>query len=165
MNWLDIVLLLILVAGLGKGLYDGFVKQITAFIALLFAFFFAGEIAIPAREFLIAHLTGNAIAPTIMSGVCYVLAFVLIIVVITLLGKLIGVAIKMTPAKPLDILLGGLFGLFVWALSLSIVINVISVFDTRSWLISPTAQEKSQLYTPVKSIVPTVYPKLKNYFN
>ncbi|MDR2844126.1 MAG: CvpA family protein [Candidatus Symbiothrix sp.] len=164
MNWLDILIIICMAAGLIKGLFDGFVKRAVSFIALIAAIFLAGQIAVPSRNFLLNHVTGNAVSPLIISGICYVLAFVLIIVLITLLGKLISLAIKMTPARPLDILLGGLLGCFIWILSLSILFNVFSVFDVNAMLLSQSTQEKSILYSKVKGVVPTVYPLLKDYF-
>jgi membrane protein required for colicin V production len=163
-NWLDLVILVCIAVGLIKGLLDGFVKQIVSFIALVAAIFFSGQIAVPVRNFVLTHLAGDSVSPQIVSGFCYVMVFVLIIFVIVLFGKIVDVAIKMTPAKPLNILLGGLFGTFIWVLSLSILFNIFSVFDSGSTILSKQTQEKSVFYYQVKNVVPTVYPMMKNYF-
>ncbi|MDR1682712.1 MAG: CvpA family protein [Candidatus Symbiothrix sp.] len=161
---LDIVIGICLLAGLIIGMWKGFVEQLFSFIALAAAIFFAGQIAVPVRLFLIQHVTGNGFSQPILSGICYLLAFTSIILLIALLGKLVSFAIKKTPAKPLNLLLGGVFGLFVWAVSLSIFMNILASFDYNSLLISKEMQEKSALYQPVKSIVPTIYPLLSDYF-
>jgi membrane protein required for colicin V production len=100
----------------------------------------------------------------ILSALCYIFAFVLIILVIVFLGKIVNIAIKMTPAKFLNILLGGLFGALVWIFSLSIVFNLLYIFDSQSMLISRQTQSRSILYDGVKAVVPTVYPFMKEYF-
>lgn len=164
MNWLDIVILICLVAGLIIGLWKGFVEQLFAFIALVVAVFFAGQLAVPLRAFLIAHVTGKDFSVPILSGICYLLAFILIIILIAVLGKIVSFAIKKTLVKPLNSLLGALFGLFIWAISLSIFFNLLSSFDYNSMLISKQTQAKSIMYSPVKGIVPAVYPKLSDYF-
>jgi membrane protein required for colicin V production len=164
MSWLDILIVVCVAIGLVKGLLDGFIKQVVSFIALVAAIFFSGQIAVPVRHFLLSHVTGDSVSPQIVSGICYVLAFVLIILIIVLFGRIVDVAIKMTPAKPLNILLGGLFGTFIWILSLSILFNVFAVFDTGSTILSKSTQDQSVLYHKVKNVVPTVYPILKNYF-
>jgi membrane protein required for colicin V production len=165
MNGLDIVLLICLAVGLIKGLKDGFVKQMVSLIALILAIVFAGQISIFVRGFLLQYAAGHTLSPQILTALCYILAFVLIIIAISLVGKVIDVAIKLTPAKPLNILLGGLFGVFIWTLSLSILLNLFAVFDPGSTLISKRLQESSLLYNPVKTLLPTVYPVWKNLFS
>ena len=164
MNWLDIVILICLATGLIIGIWKGFVEQLFSFIALVAAVFFAGQVAVPLRSFLIEHVTGKDFSIYILSGICYLLAFVLIILLITVLGKVVSFAIKKTPAKPLNNILGGLFGLFIWTVSLSIFFNLLASFDYNSMLISKQMQAKSTLYSSVKDVVPMVYPKLSDYF-
>ena len=165
LNWLDIVIIICVAVGLIKGLRDGFVKQLMSFIALVLAIFFAGKIAIPLRDFVLRFITGNDIYIPIVSAVCYIVAFILILLLINLLGKLVSLAIKMTPARPLDILLGGIFGMFIWILSLSILLNIFSALDANATIIPKTTQTKSIFYERVKKVVPTVYPVLKDYFH
>jgi membrane protein required for colicin V production len=163
MNWLDLVIIACVVAGLIKGLKDGFVKQAISFLALIAAIFFAGKAAVALRGFLQRFFSSDLPSP-LLTGICYLLAFGLIITVIVLLGKLIELVLKMTPAKPLNILLGGLFGMFIWILSLSILFNIFAVFDYGSKIISKPTQEKSIFYDRTKEIVPLIYPFLKHYF-
>jgi membrane protein required for colicin V production len=164
MNWLDWVIIVCIVAGLIKGLSDGFIRQLVSLIALILAIVFAGKVAVPVRHFIEQHVTDGAISPQILTAICYIIAFVLIILAISLLGRIIDIAIKLTPAKPLNMILGGLFGVFIWALSLSIVFNLLTVFDSSSSLLSKQTQEKSKLYRPVKTVLPTLYPVWKNLF-
>ena len=163
MNWLDWVIIVCLATGLIKGLRDGLIKQAVSLLALIIAVVFAGQISVPVRTFLMQHLTGDA-SPQIITALCYVIAFVLIIVAIILLGKIVDVAIKLTPAKPLNMLLGGLFGVFIWTLSLSIVFNLFAVFDSNSTTLPTPTKEKSVFYQPVKQILPMIYPVWKRLF-
>jgi len=164
MNWLDFVIIGVVIVGLIKGFSDGLVKQVIALVALIAAIFFAGKIAVVLRGFLLSFFSSDIPSP-LLTGICYLLAFSLIIIGIVLLGKLVDLAVKMTPAKPLNLLLGGLFGVLIWALSLSIVFNVFAVFDSNSKIISKETQEKSILYERTKDIVPSIYPFLKHYFS
>ena len=164
MNWLDIVIIVCPATGLLKGLKDGFIKQAVSLVALIIAIIFAGKISVPVRIFLMQHIIGDAISPQIITALCYIIAFVLIIVIIHLAGKLVNFAIKLTPAKPLNILLGGLFGVFIWTLSLSIVLNLFAVFDSGSTIISKQAQDQSTLYYPIRGILPMILPVWKQLF-
>ncbi|GHT10710.1 hypothetical protein FACS189415_4680 [Bacteroidia bacterium] len=164
MNWLDIVIIVCVAIGLIKGLFDGFVKQAVSFVALIAAIFFAGQLAKLMRDYLIHFDFFATMSSGIFSAVCYILTFSLIIIVIVLLGKVVDVAIKMTPAKPLNVLLGGLFGILIWLFTLSILFNILFAFDSQSKLIPKQVQEKSILYNSVRTIVPTLYPFIKEYF-
>ena len=164
MNWLDIVIIVCLATGLIKGLKDGLIKQAASLIALIIAVIFAGQVSVPVQGFLMQHFTGSAVSTQIITALCYIIAFVLIIVVIHLIGKLVSFAIKLTPAKPLNILLGGLFGIFIWTLSLSVVLNLFAVFDSNSTIISQQAQENSVLYYPIRQVLPMILPVWKQLF-
>jgi membrane protein required for colicin V production len=153
------------VAGLIKGLMDGFVKQLALFVALAVAIYFAGALAVPMRLFVLKGLGMQTLPLPLMTGLCYTLSFAVIVFIIVLLGKFIDLALKMTPAKPLNIIFGGAFGICVAILSLSLVLNVLTAFDSKSTIISKQAQEKSRLYEKTKDIVPKVYPEVRRYFN
>jgi membrane protein required for colicin V production len=163
-NWLDIVIIVGIAIGFIKGLFDGFIKQVVSFLALALAIFFAGQLARFLCEWALYLDVFASMTPGILHAVCYIIAFVAIIIVIVLLGRIVNIAIKMTPAKLLNTLLGGLFGALVWIFSLSIVFNLLFVFDSQSWLISKQTQSKSVLYDGVKAVVPTVYPFMKEFF-
>jgi membrane protein required for colicin V production len=164
MNWLDIVIIICVATGLIKGLFAGFIKQVVSFLALILAIFFAGQLALFLRTSSQHVDAFSSMNQALLSAICYILAFALIIILIVLLGRIINIAIKMTPAKWLNILLGGLFGALIWIVSLSIAFNLLYVFDFQSQIIKKETQEKSILYENVKSVVPTIYPFIREYF-
>jgi membrane protein required for colicin V production len=164
MNWLDIVIIVCVSVGLIKGLFAGFIKQVVSFLALIAAIFFAGQVALVLRALSLHVDAFSSMNQVLLNAICYALAFSLIIILIVLLGRIINIAIKMTPAKWLNTLLGGLFGALIWIFSLSIACNLLYVFDLQSQIIKKETQEKSILYEQVKSVVPTVYPFIREYF-
>ncbi|MDR2085608.1 MAG: CvpA family protein [Dysgonamonadaceae bacterium] len=164
MNWLDIVIIVCIAIGLIKGLFEGFIKQAVSFLALIAAIFFSGQLAVFLRNFSRQLDVFSSMNQALLSAICYIFAFVLIIIVIVLLGRIVHIAIKMTPAKWLNVLLGGLFGALIWLFSLSIVFNLLYIFDFQSGIIKKETQEKSIFYENVKSVVPTVYPFIREYF-
>ena len=160
MNWLDLTIIVCIAIGLVKGLFDGFVKQAVSFIALIAAIFFAGQLADWMRSLLRGIEFLGSLDPGILTAVCYILSFSLIIIAIVLLGKIVNVAIKMTPAKFLNYLLGGLFGILIGSISLSILINVLEAFD----IVPAQVRNQSVLYNSLREVVPTIYPIIKEYF-
>lgn len=164
MNWLDIVIIICMGIGCVTGLFDGFVRQVVSFIGLLAAIFFAKQVATPIRGFLGQFEFFSSMDGAILMGICYVLSFILIIVAIAFIGSLIHFAVKKTPARALNCILGGLFGWLIWTFSLSILLNLEAVFDKQELLINKQTKNSSVLYTKVVSVVPTIYPFFKGYF-
>jgi hypothetical protein len=76
----------------------------------------------------------------------------------------VDIAIKMTPAKMLNSLLGGIFGILIGLFSLSVLFNLIVVFDPQSHLLSQETQNNSILFKSVKSVVSIIYPFITEYF-
>ncbi len=166
MNWLDIVIIVCVAIGLIKGLFDGLIKQVISLLALIIAILFAGVLAEPVRNFLLDQPTiANAMPVFVITGICYIIAFSLIVLAIYGLGKLVEVAIKVTPAKTLNYILGGFFGALSGILALSLAFNLLTVFDPNYKIISKQTRTESVLFNTVNSMVPTLYPYIKNYLN
>ena len=160
MNWLDLTIVVCITIGLVKGLFDGFIKQAVSFMALIAAIFFAGQLAGWTRSLLRGIEFLGGLDPGILTAVCYILSFALIIIAIVFLGRIVDIAIKMTPAKFLNYLLGSLFGMLMGVVSLSILINVLEAFD----VVPAQVRNQSVLYGNVREVVPTIYPIIKEYF-
>lgn len=163
MNWIDIVISVCVLIGVIKGLIDGFISQIVALLALTGGILFAGLVAKPIKD-LFLLLPEKSIAPEIINGISYVLAFILIMAIILLLGKVVNIVVNFTPAVIINKLAGVLIGACLWLFSLSLILNIIETFDIHSSLITKGIKQKSYFYEPVKSLVPTVYPLVKDYF-
>jgi len=155
MNWLDITLLCLVGLGLIKGLFDGFIKQTVALVALIAGIFFCGKVAVWLREYLIEQ---NWLPEEWITIVSYALGFLLIIVVLLLAGDLVNRLINATPLGILNHLLGGIFGLLVMTLFLSLLLNFLESVDKGSAIIHNETKIESRFYYPVKEILPTIFP-------
>jgi len=166
MVWLDIVVLICLGFGLIKGLFDGLVRQLIAVVALFLAFVFSGAAAGYIRNFAVETMHWTAINDSPVVGpVCYIIAFVLIVAVLSLLGHLLDKIISVTPIGVLNKLGGAVFGLVLWLLCLSFALNAVEAFDRESNLISREVKDQSVTYIPVKMALPAIYPYLQTFFN
>jgi membrane protein required for colicin V production len=164
MTWLDITVYICLAIGLIKGLIDGFVKQLVAVVALVLAFLFSGVAAGYIRDFMQNTLHwGETVNPSAMNAIYYIIAFVLILAILSLVGILATKLINITPAGIFNRIAGGIFGVLLWLFSLSFLLNVVMTFDTESKIINKEIQEKSITYQPVKMAVLAVYPYIREY--
>ena len=86
MNWLDITLLCLAGIGFGKGLFDGFIKQVVSLIALVAAIFLCGEAAGWLRGYIVALGWFPEQGVSVLS---YVAGFILIMGVLVLAGEIV----------------------------------------------------------------------------
>lgn len=155
MNWLDIVLVCLAGIGLVKGLFDGVIKQVVSLMVLVAATFFCTKAAVWVRGYIVAMGWFPEEAVTIVS---YVAGFALIMGVMMPAGEIVHRVIGMTPLGLLNHIAGGVFGICLMTLSLSLLLNVLEMVDRRSALIPRELKMESRFYAPVKEIIPTIYP-------
>ena len=155
MIWLDILLLCLAGIGFGKGLFDGFIKQVVSLIALVAAIFLCGEAAGWLRGYIGALGWFPEQGVSILS---YVAGFILIMGVLVLAGEIVTKVIDATPLSIINHLGGGLLGLLLSLLFTSLVLNLLDFVDKSSLFISQETKVESRFYEPVRRIVPTIYP-------
>lgn len=155
MNWLDITLLCLAGIGFAKGLFDGMIKQVVSLIALLVAIFFCAKAAAWLREYIVALGWFPAEGVTVLS---YVAGFILILGFVLLAGELVHRVVGITPLSVLNHLAGGLLGLGLMIVFVSLLLNILEGIDRGSVLIPREAKVESRFYHSVKEIVPTIYP-------
>jgi len=161
MNWLDLVIVVVVAIGLIKGLFDGFIKQVISLVSFVLAIFFAGKTARPLRDFLTSHDSiTHVLSPPVISVICYILAFILIIVVFRWLGNLLN-KVMMSAISLINSVLGGILGCFLSLLILSLFFNVLAIFDSDSKILKNQTKKESVLFHKVEAIVPLISPFIK----
>jgi len=166
MNWLDIAVIVCIAIGIIHGLITGIVKQVISLVSLIAAILLSGAMANWIRNWTQSYIQNENswFSPTVQNAIYYILAFILIVSIFAVLARLVDKIINYTPAGFLNKLLGALFGSFLWALCLSILLNFIVVFDNQSQLITQPIKENSVCYEHVKMFFPTVFPYIKDFF-
>ena len=155
MNWLDITLFCLLGIGFVKGLFDGFIKQVVSLIALAASIFFCGKLG----DYLEVYMKELGwFPPEGVEIMSVIIAFLLILLILSTTGILLKKIVAATPLGPIDNFVGGVFGLGVWALFLSILLNIIETIDRKSILIKEEVKKESILYEPLNEIIQTIYP-------
>ena len=155
MNWLDITLLCLAGIGFGKGLFDGFIKQVVSLIALVAAIFLCGEAAGWLRGYIVALGWFPEQGVSVLS---YVAGFILIMGVLVLAGEIVTKVIDATPLSIINHLGGGALGLLLVLLFTSLSLNLLDLVDRSGLFISQETKVESRFYEPIRQIVPTIYP-------
>jgi membrane protein required for colicin V production len=155
MNWLDIVILCLAGVGLIKGLYDGVIRQVASLVAVIAGIYLCAGTA----KWACGYLTKlDWFPPQITVMVSYIFGFILIVGFIILAGVIIHRVISVTPLSLFNHIAGGLLGLLMMVLFVSLVLNVIEMFDHDSVILPQEIKIESRFYFYIKSIIPTVFP-------
>jgi membrane protein required for colicin V production len=155
MNWLDITILVILGIGLIKGLHDGMVRQIVACGAMIAGVYLCSAVG----EWLRGYLDGIDWFPKQATAIIsYFLGFVLVVAVVLLAGSIVNRLISATPLSFLNHLGGGIIGFALTVVFLSLLFNVIEMFDKTSFIISQEVKIESKYYQYIKDIIPNFFP-------
>lgn len=156
MNWIDITILVLLAVATIKGLFDGFIKQVSSLLGIGLGIAFAGMFFRVFDPLFLRFAPG--IPQVIATILGYIIAFLIIFVVVKLVGLLMKKICNAIFLGPVDTLLGGGVGILTCLLVVSLLLNAIDRIDPESQhLIPRTVKEKSYLYGNIKSIVPAIY--------
>ncbi len=124
MNYLDIIILILAGVGVITGLRRGFVKELSGVIALVMGFIGASTLA-PYLEPTISKLLDGD--QTVMAGVAWVAAFLIIVLAFNLLGMLVAKLLVVAMMGVIDKLLGGIFGAAKAILLMSLAFNLLAI--------------------------------------
>lgn len=154
---IDIIFAVILAFGLIRGLIKGFIVELTSLLALVLGIYGAIHFSYYLVDFLNQFLTWDE---KYINITALVLTFIIIVVLISLLGKLFTKLAKLVALGILNRLLGGIFGVLKMAFILSVLIMFFVSFNGNGKLIKTETLEQSVLYPPVKKLAPLVLPSI-----
>lgn len=157
MEIIDIILGIALLYGLIKGISKGFFAELASLAALLVGIYCAMHFSFYAQDFLNKFIDWK---PRYISLAAFAITFIIVVVAISLIGKMLTKLAKMISLGWLNNFLGGVFGLLKVAVILSVLIGWIEKANGVIPFIKKEQTVNSILYEPVKSVVPTLFPKL-----
>lgn len=151
MNWLDLILLIVLVAAAWKGFRRGFIIELASLLGLVLGIW-AG-----------IHLSERVVVSLDLevesAAFAFLITFALVLVVVVLIGhgltKLIDLASLSVPNK----IAGVAFGVLRSAFTLSIALNLLHGW-TEGRMPPAKVREASRLHAPMSAFAPLVVPAL-----
>ena len=159
---LDIILIVPLVWMVYRGFTKGLVVSLATLAALVLGIWagirFAGVAAGWLGQFI--HIDEKYIP-----AISFAAIFILVILIVHLIGKAIEKLIDLMAMGFLNKLLGALLGLAKAVVIVSVLLYVISIFDTHEKLITPRVKQDSLLYAPIASVAPRLFPLFLDRFH
>ena len=110
MNWVDIIIVIVLAIGLVKGLANGFVRGIFGIAALVLGVVLAAGNYEQVTEVLFSRLQIGAQGQMILG---FLVVFVVVLILVSVVGRIIAKALKLASLGWMDRLAGGLLGLIM----------------------------------------------------
>jgi membrane protein required for colicin V production len=157
MNWLDIAICILLLIGLWKGYLNGFFVELTSMIALIAAIYGSIYFSNYASDWLRIQFNWDKTYITIAS---FIITFVVIIFVITYVGKLITKIIKTVQLSFINKLAGAAFGMVKMGFIASVILMFINTASGEFDLVPKEIKENSLIYHHIEPIAPIFLPKI-----
>ena len=159
MNIFDIIITALLLFGFVRGLVKGLFVKVASLAALIGGVYGAIHFSYLISNFLKEYVTWNT---EYISLAAFAITFIVIIVVISLLGKALTKIANFASLGIINKILGGVFGVLKIGLILSVVFIFFGKMNDTIPFIEKQTLEESILYSPVKKIAPTIFPSIIN---
>ncbi len=153
MNWVDVALVAVLVLSILLGLWRGLVYEVLSVAGWVVAFIAAQRYASAVAEL----LPMEGFAPALQLAAGFALVFVGVAFAAGLVSWLVKKLVASVGLRPVDRLLGAVFGVARGVLILLAVATVVSMTPMRSeaaWAGSPVAAGLSQGLSAIKPVLP-----------
>jgi membrane protein required for colicin V production len=159
MNIFDIIITALLLFGFVRGLVKGLFVEVASLVALIGGVYGAIHFSYLISNFLKEYVTWNT---EYISLAAFAITFIVIIVVISLLGKALTKIANFASLGIVNKILGGVFGVLKIGLILSVVFIFFGKMNETIPFIKKETLDESILYRPVKKIAPTIFPSIIN---
>jgi membrane protein required for colicin V production len=155
MNWIDLVIIILLVFGLARGFINGFIKELASLLALILGIWGAIKFSSFTAERLydFFDITGQYVGI-----IAFLITFVLIVIAVHFVGLVVDKFIEKISLGFLNSLLGLIFGVFKSALILSVIFTVLNAIDAKHKFLPRKQIENSRLFSPIADIAPAIFP-------
>ncbi|MFD2563706.1 CvpA family protein [Aquimarina rubra] len=157
MNYIDIILGILLLWGLIKGFSKGLFVSLASLVALIAGIYIAVHFS---------HLVGGYLEQYVNWGdgamklTAFAITFIIVVILISLAGKLLTKIADFASLGVLNKLLGAAFGVLKFAFIASVVIIFIDAGNRSLGIIKQETLDSSILYSPVKKLAPMVLPNI-----
>lgn len=154
MNYIDIIILIILLLFAIYGFSKGFIAQIFSLTAIVLGTYFALFFSEITAGFLLLFFD---LKPLTLSILSFILTFLIVVVVVVLVGKILDKLVDVLFLGFFNRLAGGLVGIGMGILIISLFILFFNYMGITSTIINSKTQEESVFFKPVEKLATKMY--------
>jgi len=155
MNWIDLIIVVLLIFSVISGFTNGLVKEVASLAGLILGIWGAIKFSAFTAEKLYDwfDMTGQYVGI-----IAFFVTFCVIIVIIHFIGIIADKIVDAVSLGFLNRILGMLFGLIKSVLILSVVFVLLNAIDVRRSFLPAETIEKSMFFNPISDIAPAIFP-------
>jgi len=155
MNWIDAIIVVILILSMVTGFINGLVKEVASLAALVLGIWGAIKFSAFTAEKLYDYFD--------MSGqyvgvIAFLVTFGIIVVLIHFVGLIVNKIVDAAALSFVNRLLGIVFGLLKSVLILSVLFVVLNSIDARRPFLPKDKIEESMFFNPISDIAAAIFP-------
>jgi membrane protein required for colicin V production len=158
MNYIDLVLGLLLCIAAVQGFRKGFIIELASLAALILGIWGGIKFSDFTAGFITQHTGYHS---ENLSTIAFLVTFIVIIILVHMMGKMLDTVVKAIFLGFLNRLAGVIFGVLKSAVILSIFLLMFDSVDENVHILPTQQKAESKIYTPMKQIVPTLFPFIK----
>ena len=158
MTTIDIILLVVLAAGLILGFTKGFLRQLASILGLIVGLFVAKALYATVAVKILPLVDGAMTAAHIIS---FIAIWLIVPLLFVFAASLVTKALEIIHLGWLNRIMGAILGAAKYLLLASLIIGFIESFDSDNSLISQTKKEDSVLYYPMQKLSEFFIPAAK----
>jgi membrane protein required for colicin V production len=162
MNYIDIILVLLLLFAAMNGYRRGLIAEVASLAALVLGIWGAIKFSHITTENLVRYFnleTGH------LNIISFIVTFIVIVILVNLVGSSVNKLVEVAMLGFFNKLAGLAFGFLRTALILSIILLIFSKIDQDVHILSQKSKAESQLYEPIRKLAPSIFPFIKNWVN
>lgn len=166
MNFVDIILLILLLVGAYHGYKKGLILELITIVAFILAIIGGFKLLHVGMDYISRVYDGLG---SLLPFVAFLVIFVVIIILVNAVGGILKKIIDWTPLGFIDNLAGALIGMLKWAIGISIIFWVITSlnFEFADGAIedSKVLAFTDQVLTSVGRFISTIFPSFEEFVN
>lgn len=162
MNWLDIVILVLLIISAFGGLMNGLIKSILSMVGLILGVVLAGRYYIN-----LAGILGFIPSENAAKVVAFIIIFVIILIIVTILGVILTNLVSAILLGWANRLAGAVLGVVVGAIFIAAILAIWVKYMGASGSISGStiAPFLLERFPAVLALLPNQFDSIRNFFH
>ena len=162
MNYIDLIIVILLVIAAVRGAIKGFIVEIASLIALFLGVWGAIKFSGLTETFIVERLNWNS---EYIDVIAFAATLVIIVIIVHLIAKAIEKLVESISLGVFNRLFGLVFGVLKSAFFISILIMVVEITSEKFNILSQEKKEESRFYEPMYNFSIKVFPVFLDVFD
>ncbi len=159
MNIVDLILIIVLVAGAIHGFVKGFFVEVASVAALVLGVLCAILFSVYLQNWLAGVVSWR---PETIKAVAFIFIFISVVIVVNLIANAVEKFVRAIALGPLSRIGGAIFGVIKTAFILSLLMYVVARIEAYDVTIIPKQpKSQSKYYAPIDKLIPNILPFLR----